>query len=54
MTTDALTVYRQAIILWEETPENALALATRYFGEAEAAAARDAYNTFPSLHQLED
>ena len=32
----------------------ALFAATRYFGEAEAAAARDAYNTFPSLHQLED
>ena len=44
MTTDALTVYRQAIILWEDTPEKAFALTARYFGYAEAAAARDLFN----------
>jgi hypothetical protein len=54
MTVDALTIYRQSIIIWCETPEKAFAIAARYFGEAEATAARDAYNAFPSLRELND
>ena len=54
MTVDALTIYRQFILIWENTPEDAFAHTARYFGEAEATAARDAYNTFPSLRELND
>lgn len=54
MTVDALTIYRQSILIWENTPEDAFTFTVAAFGFVEAAAARDAYNTFPSLRELND
>ena len=54
MTVDALTIYRQSILIWGETPEKAFDLATRFFGVDEAIAARDAYNADPALRELND
>lgn len=54
MTVDALTYYRQSILIWGETPEDAFTFTVAAFGPVEATAARDAYNTFPSLRELND
>lgn len=54
MTVDALTIYRQFILIWGHTPAETFTIVARYYGEAEATAARDAYNTFPSLRELND
>lgn len=54
MTVDALTIYRQSILIWENTPEDAFAHTARHFGTVEATAARDAYNADPALRQLND
>jgi hypothetical protein len=54
MTVDALTIYRQSILIWENTPEDAFTFTVAAFGFVEAAAARDAYNADPALRQLND
>jgi len=54
LTADAITIYRQSILIWENTPEDAFALTASYFGPAEAAAARDAYKANPALQRLAD
>lgn len=51
MTIDAITYYRQSILVWEETPETAFDLTAAAFGEAAAKAARNAFNSDPALRQ---
>ena len=50
----ALRHYRESVVIWENTPDDALALTARHFGLAEATAARAAFEADPALRELTD
>lgn len=54
MTVDALTIYRQSILIWDNTLEDAFDITACWFGKPAAEAARDAYNADPALRELNE
>ena len=54
MNDKALTYYRQCILIWDNTLEDAFDITACWFGKPAAEAARDAYNTDPALREMCD
>jgi|LauGreDrversion4_2_1035121.scaffolds.fasta_scaffold355046_2 hypothetical protein len=54
MNVNALTYYRQCLLIWDNTPEDAFDITACWFGKPAAEAARDAYNTDPALRELNE
>ena len=54
MNNKALTYYRQCILIWDNTLEDAFDITACWFGKPAAEAARDAYNADPALRELND
>lgn len=54
LTADAITHYRQCILIWGDSPVVAITKTARHFGSAEAVAASEIYKANPALQRLAD